>query len=148
MPVVGYDVHITRTADWTLSEEIPISLDEWRAYLEQDPEMRLAGYAEAQVGDGVLRVESEGLSVWTAYSRDGVGGNMAWFDYRSGEVVVKNPDDEILSKMRQIAERLGAHVIGDDGESYGRPANSALQRTRPAAALLGIIKRFLGGPGR
>jgi hypothetical protein len=43
---------------------------------------------------------------------------MAWFDYRHGEVVVKNPDDEILGKMRQIAERMGAKVIGDEGESY------------------------------
>ena len=148
MSVVGYDVHITRAADWTRSEETPIALDEWLAYVERDPEMRLDGYAEAQVEDGVLRVEREGLSVWTAYSRDGIGGTMAWFDYCSGEVVVKNPDDEILGKMRQIAERLGAHVIGDDRESYARTANSALQRTRPAAALLGIIKRVLGGPGR
>jgi hypothetical protein len=43
---------------------------------------------------------------------------MAWFDYRTGEVVVKNPGDEILGKMRRIDSALGAKVMGDEGELY------------------------------
>ncbi len=115
---MGYDIHITRAAHWTESEGSPISLDEWLGYVARDSEMRFDGFAEARVGEDILWVESEGLAVWTAYSRHGIRGNMAWFDYRHGEVVVKNPDDEILGKMRQIAERMGAKVIGDEGESY------------------------------
>jgi len=35
-----------------------------------------------------------------------------------GEIVVKNPDDPVLAKLIDVAQRLGAHVIGDDGETY------------------------------
>lgn len=82
--------------------------------------MRLDGYATAVVGDGsILRVDSEGLAVWTAYAETGMDGNMAWFDFSQGNVAVKNPDSAILEKMWRIARKLGAKVQGDDGEEYG-----------------------------
>jgi hypothetical protein len=115
---MGYDVHITRAEHWTESKNEPFSLEEWLAYIRHDPEMRLDGYAEAEVRGGVLGIESDGLAVWTAYSGNGIGGNMAWFDHRSGRIVVKNSDEEILAKMRQIARHFNAHVIGDEGEFY------------------------------
>jgi hypothetical protein len=117
---MGYDVHITRAESWRDSEDQSISLDEWLAYIEQDTEMRLDGFAEAQIKETgeILRVESEGLAVWTDYSSHGEGGNMAWFDHRCGEIIVKNPDREILDKMAQIARALGARVQGDEGENY------------------------------
>jgi hypothetical protein len=31
---------------------------------------------------------------------------------------VKNPDDEIRDKMKEIARALGARVVGDEGEEY------------------------------
>ena len=46
------------------------------------------------------------------------GSDTAWFTWRKGCVTVKNPDDEILAKMKVIAEALDALVIGDDGEQY------------------------------
>lgn len=116
---MGYDIHITRKTNW-FEEEPKIGRDEWQAVVASDDEMRLDGYAEARVGSGVvLRVESEGLAVWTAYSGHAANGNMAWFDFRGGNVVVKNPDAEILGKMCEIADKLGARVQGDDGELYG-----------------------------
>ena len=36
----------------------------------------------------ILRLENEGLSVWTAYSRHSENG-MAWFSFHEGNVVVK-----------------------------------------------------------
>lgn len=116
---MGYDVHITRAEHWVDSEEFPITLDEWIAYVEQDSEMRLDNFAEATTTEGeLIRYENRGLAVWIAYSGHEVGGNMGWFDYWRGEIVVKNPDDEILIKMKQIARRLNARVVGDEGETY------------------------------
>jgi len=115
---MGYDVHITRKQDW-FDEEPQIKLAEWKAYLKADPSMRLDGYAEATTPSGdTLHYENEGLAVWTAYSRHQSNGNMAWFDFEIGNVVVKNPDQEILRKMWQIAQALGAKVQGDEGETY------------------------------
>jgi hypothetical protein len=120
---MGYEIHITRKENW-FDDEPKISLDEWKSYIASDPEMRLDGYAEAALPSGnVLRVESDGLSVWTAYSKHGVDGGMAWFDFRTGNLVVKNPDSEILAKMWMIAEKLQARVQGDEGEIYDANGN-------------------------
>ena len=116
---MGYDVHITRAEEWSESEASPITLEEWVAYVASDPEMRLDGFAEAQLPSGdVLRVEGKGLSVWTAWPGEGRSEGHAWMDHRGGRIVVKNPDPAILKKMCAIAERLGARVRGDDGETY------------------------------
>jgi hypothetical protein len=116
---MGYEVHITRARNWWESESTPIPLSEWLRYVASDEELRRDDEAEAELGDGcVLRYENPGLVVWTAYSRDGEGGNMAWLDFRDGRVVAKNPDEEILTKLCSIADSLGARVQGDDGEYY------------------------------
>ncbi len=97
--------------------------------------MRLDGFAEAVTPDGtVIRTESPGLAVWVNYSRHGVGGNMAWFDHHVDRVVVKNPDEEILVKMYEVAQVLAARVQGDDGEEYaasGQPVGYAGRQQSP-----------------
>lgn len=115
---MGYDVHITRAAEWSESENDPITIEEWQAYLLSDPEMRADGFAEAGTLSGTLRYENPGLAVWTAWSEHGRNHNFAWFDLSSGRVTVKNPDGAILAKMSAIAEHLGARVQGDEGEYY------------------------------
>lgn len=117
---MGYEVHITRKDFWADDEGPVISLDEWRQYISSDAEMRLDGYAESQTPDGAtIRVDNPGIAVWTAYSGHGVNGNMAWFCHFDDRIAVKNPDEEILVKMHQIASELNAKVQGDDGEDYG-----------------------------
>jgi hypothetical protein len=117
---MGYEVHITRAEEhWLDSEAQPISIAEWLAYVAQDPEMRLEGSAQTSLPDGqTLRIEEDGLATWTAYSRHDEDGNMAWFNWTEGRVVVKSPDAEIVAKMMQMARTLGARTQGDDGEYY------------------------------
>jgi len=113
---MGYEVHITRAPHWIDSESSPITLDEWKAYVAADPEMRMDNFAEATTTEGeTIRYENEGLAVWKPGASDNRGG---WFDYRNGRIVVKHPDEETLAKMRQIAQALGARVMGDEGELY------------------------------
>ena len=117
---VGYDVHITRADSWLDAKARPITLDAWLDYVRSDPEMRVDGRAEACTSNGeVVAYENAGLAVWIAYSKDGEGGNHAWFDLQDGCVVVKNPDADILRKMSRVAAQLDARVQGDDGEDYG-----------------------------
>lgn len=116
---MGYDVHIARAAHWVDAETTPITLPEWLQYVEGDSEMRLEGVAVGRVkGKRAVAYQSTGLAVWVAYSKHDEKGNMAWFDWYNGTVVVKNPDAEIREKMKQIATALGAVVVGDDGEHY------------------------------
>ena len=128
---MGYDVHITKAADWVDSSENPITLEEWLSFVENDPEMRHDGYAEAESPDGdMIRYENEGLSVWIRYTKHRYDGGMAWFDYGEGNITVKNPDSEILAKMYKIAQEFGAIVQGDEGEIYDANGQSNCQETK------------------
>lgn len=119
---MGYEVHITRAAEWVDADLAPITIEEWIAYVRSDPEMRLDAFAEASTTDGAsIRVESPGVAVWTAWPAEPGDGGFAWFDHRGGWIVVENPDQAILAKALAIAERLGATVQGDDGELYAAP---------------------------
>ena len=116
---MGYDVHITRAKHWIDSKNRPISLREWLVYVEQDTELELEGVAIGRVtGESALAYQSEGLAVWTAYSGHDPVGNKAWMDWCDGRIVVKNPDEEILAKMKQIAAHFRSSVVGDEGEHY------------------------------
>lgn len=102
---MGYDFHITRASEWTQSDSAPIRKDEWKAYLSSDSEFRLGNFAEATTTHQgqKIRYDNEGLAVWTAYSGHFAEGNMAWFDHRNGRIVVKNADDKIREKMKEVA---------------------------------------------
>jgi len=117
---MGYDVYITRQKQWTDAEVSNfISLEEWKAIVDSDPEMRLDNFAETVSNNGeTIRIEREGLSVWTIFPGDGIDGNHAWFDFYKGNIVVKNPTDEIIEKMISLATLLQAEVVGDDGGYY------------------------------
>lgn len=81
--------------------------------------MRLDNQVIANAGNGdSVTYENSGLAVWTSYSKNELDDNYAWFDFRSGNVTVKNPDEEVINKMIDIAEQLNAKVQGDDGETY------------------------------
>ncbi len=43
---------------------------------------------------------------------------MAWFNWYNGLIIAKNPDEELLGKMRKVAQVFGANIIGDEGERY------------------------------
>lgn len=130
---MGYNIHITRQQGWY--DEVPelcITMDEWGAYVAEDADMRQDDHAFVKTTSGEdLGVISEGLSVWTKYSRNGFGGGYAWFSYEEGNIDVKNPDDEILSKMYEIAQALGARLIGDEGEEYYRDNSTGRVVTAP-----------------
>lgn len=133
---MGYNLYITRSLNWFDEDpENPISLEEWKNYVANDPEMRLDNYASADVpGQGTLEVWQEGISVWTGYSEDGLNGSHAWFSYSNGNIDVKNPDDEIIGKMLVIAEALHARVQGDEGEFYEENDHNKIVIRQPEEA--------------
>jgi len=121
---VGYDLHITRKADWPDDDGPVITFEEWIAVVDADPDLRLDGFCAARMPDGgILRLDDSSIAVWTAYSRYRDRAGIAWFRWRDGNVNVKNPDREIRRKMWRIAQVLAAKVQGDDGEFYDRFGN-------------------------
>ncbi len=139
---MGYDVYITRKQDWFDENGNEISFDEWVQYVEMDNEMRLDNFAETKTPDGTLRIESEGIAVWLKYSGHEKDGNMAWFRYFEGNIIVKNPDEEILAKMYSVAQSLNAKVQGGDGEIYDANGQSNWQEIKQPTNISSTVKRW------
>jgi hypothetical protein len=133
---VGYDLRVTR------GEGKPIAEAEWRAYVAADPELELTGAAEAATPEGTVRYENPGLARWGRHP----DGEPVWFDFRHGEVIVKNPDEPTIGKMLMVARALGAQVEGDDGEIYESPSRARPQRLSLAVRLGTWIARLRPQP--
>jgi hypothetical protein len=107
---MGYDVHITRARDWTESEARPIPFEDWQACVAADPS--LLQDPDNGPHDFLWKEHPEGPApLW-------------WW---RGEVYSKNPDGPTMSKMMQLAESLGAYLVGDEGERYERKEEKVVQ---------------------
>ncbi|MBT9293086.1 hypothetical protein [Prosthecodimorpha staleyi] len=116
---MGYDIHITRRRVW-LDDANDITLEEWKAYVASDPDMRLDGFWEDSYDGGViLRFEDESFAVWTSHPDAKSPDDLVRFRLGAGNIVVKNSDQAIRIKMAAIARALGARVQGDEFELYG-----------------------------
>lgn len=100
---MGYDLHITRKKHWSDTDGPTISFEEWRSYVESDPEI-------------IPDPENEGPENFILLTHPERWP--LWWD-RSGEVYTKNPDHLVIAKLVQIARTLNARVLGDDDEIYG-----------------------------
>jgi hypothetical protein len=135
---MGYDLHITRAEQWIDSELAPIALEEWLAFVQADPELRLEQAARASLPDGeAVDIELPGLAAWTSWSQHGDGNAMVYFWHFEGCIESRAIDAEVTAKLFRIAQRLGARVFGDEGEEYGADgapmgeASQAAPRPRP-----------------
>jgi len=101
---MGYDLHITRKENWWDRVGPAISLDEWAAYVESDPDLK---------------------QDWENSGRENVrfvthpAQCPIWWRGDLGEIYTKNPDTLVVTKLVEIAKALAARVIGDDDEIYG-----------------------------
>jgi len=107
---MGYDLHITRRAEWHDHDSGPeITQAEWLAYIKSSPNFKLAGQNGPCLAD------------WT---KSGLPeGHGPWIDWSDGELYSKNPPPELILEMIRIAAHFNAKVQGDDGEDYNGPAD-------------------------
>ncbi len=114
---MGYNLHITRQVYWAEDEntELHIPLSEWLEYVKSDNELTLDPKAYSYTKkDSNEKFYPPGFADWTG--NKSIKG--AWFDYVDGRIDSKNPEQETIIKMKQIAIALNAKLMGDDGETY------------------------------
>lgn len=116
---MGYEIHIVRRNDYdNYEEESNITLNEWLQYVDGDNELELAkGYQVKIPGVQNTFQNAPVFCNWTGHSLK-KGDDQPWFDYGFGSISTKYPDDETISKMINIANKLNGRVEGDDGEIY------------------------------
>lgn len=109
---MGYDVHITRAASWLDSHLNPITKTEWDAIVASDVELETSteSWLEGDLDRGIARTYA---TIWIAHP------DRVPFWWQDGEITSKNADQATRRKMVEIASRLNARVVGDEGEEYG-----------------------------
>ncbi len=123
---MGYQVHIEREGD-------SISEAEWRQAVEAVEGVRMASGGRRvarnpMTGQGISMPGPVGdaeLYFPEDCAYDGLQGRwLPIFQYSSQGVSInaafdwEDPDDPVRSAIQALAERLGASVVGDDGETY------------------------------
>lgn len=109
---MGYGIHISRPRFWEGGPH-KIGPDEWRNIVDTDPEFEASS-----------ELEDEPLYYWKPHPE------RPFFRYtaNSGYVTVETLDEIILSKMLQIAEKLGAEIQGDEGEFYRLDSEGRIEK--------------------
>jgi hypothetical protein len=106
---MGYDLQITRKPS-QLDKSPDITVEEWLEVVENDPEL---------THDAMLHPNYPYHADWS-----GPGKYPCWLDYSPAtlyspsQLYSKNPTDEMIEKMVQIAKLLGAKVLGEEDEEY------------------------------
>jgi len=94
---VSYCVFITRRLEREETNSDGITLDEWQAIVDSDDELVVSDDYRCATWNGVSSLKD------------------ASFEWDDGEVLAHNPDTAQLTKMRELAGRLGGRVVTEDG---------------------------------
>lgn len=124
---MGYDLHITRQKHWLDDDSgHHIPKETWDALVDSDPD---------------LKAEQDGCVIWTKFSQNPQSLNRTCLHYDSGNIRAKNPDEVLIGKMLELAEKLGAQVQGDDSECYSISISGTIHYTFPGTTETAAIPR-------
>jgi len=103
---MGYNLHITRRHIHEDEDHVsPISLDEWLAYVKDDPNI--------EIDPNNLTDPPENFIINSHPKQWPL-----WYCNNFKHIYTKNPDNQTIGVMVKIAVILRAKVQGDDGEYY------------------------------
>jgi len=131
---MAYEIYITKKQNWfETGTASNISMEEWEAFVKNDPEMRLDNFSEVGLESGeMFRYDNPGAAIWfNPYAN----GEMVHFDFLAGNISVSSPDEDSIAKMKHIAFKLGAKVQGEDGELYTDPEVYQVPVIKPLIAI-------------
>lgn len=98
---MGYDLYITRLVRSDPAAGGFIPREQWEEIATADPEL--------------IPGDDPGEYLW---EEPGSATVHCWFAWSDGKIHTKSPDSASLTKMRLLAARLNAVVVGADGEIY------------------------------
>jgi hypothetical protein len=112
---VGYDLHISMAEAWSESRTSPSDEAACREVVNTDSLLAPGPNDFHEYRDSATKqVYRIHPVVGASRSSDRL---CLWF--MDGEVKCKNPYDEAVAKMKEITNKLGARLVGDDGEACG-----------------------------
>ena len=110
---MGIYVFITRRAEPAGENAVPITSAEWLTVASGETDFREPTAAEMEWSGPFMRV-------WVGYPAHAVH-----FDWVDDQVEVKNPNEQIIVRMKALAKKLNATVFSETGEVYDDHGESA-----------------------
>src|SRR5258707_14601572 len=103
---MGYDLHITRAAWWTRSEEYPVAQDEWQALADVWPGMAVEGGGRLKDTSRVPAYELHGVGEHpTSFTSGDLTATRCLGDGAiDGDLVEHEADDPIVGGQRDLLE--------------------------------------------
>ena len=108
---MGYDLHVVRTENWFDAATNPVTKAEVDRLVSQDDSLAWSATDYVEMSDDDGAVTRYYLICWKSEP-------VFWW-YRS-EITCNNPNESQVLKLLEIAEVLGAMLVGDDCERYER----------------------------
>jgi hypothetical protein len=106
---MGYHISIVRTRNGGAD---PVAKAEVESLIESMPGSRL------EHDDRSVNIEK------VVFVRD--GKEVSWLSFQAGRLWTKNPDDDEIEVMIDVAKQLNARVRGDDFETFLSPSETFL----------------------
>lgn len=103
---MSYSVHIVRQT--SEGQEVPITLDEWNAYIQSDPDLKRPEPGHPNYRDTLVLLPAEGVNP----------DDWQWLSWSNGSISSDYPKQRMLKKMGQIARHFDAVVSSDDGDIW------------------------------
>ena len=110
---MGYELYITRADTWLERRQHPISGPEWDAVVATDAELKWSTQDWYERQSANRRVERFYAVIWITHPEK------VPFWFMDGAIQTKNPDQMTIRKMVDLAHKLSAKVLGEEGEEYG-----------------------------
>jgi hypothetical protein len=114
-------LYITRRKDlFDHAGDTEITLKEWTTFVANDPDMRLEHYTTVTLPDGSeYRYPSPGKAVWLYRQPGEFTPREIIFDYADGNIIITDPDQITLKKIRHIAFKLNTRVFKETPKDTG-----------------------------
>lgn len=114
-------LYITRRKDlFDHAVNTEISLQEWTNFVANDPDMRLEHYTTVTLPDGSeYRYPSPGKAIWLQREPGEFTTREVVFDYSDGNIIITDPDQSTLKKIRHIAFKLNTRVFKETPKDTG-----------------------------
>ncbi len=98
---MGYELHVTHADDWLKASAHPVSRADVDKVVQGDPELDWSATDNINGRYDFIEWNSESAFYWETH-----------------EIIGKSLIEPQIIKLCEIAEKLGAKVVGDDGEHY------------------------------
>ena len=131
---MGLSVHIFRQSDD--GGRVPITLDEWNAYIESDRDLRRPEPGNLNYSGSIALLPSDSSDP----------DNWQWIAWTSGSLHSDYPQPPMLKKMVQVARYFGAVVSSDDGDLWEIDENGHVSiPATPGSCMGGASSSQAGG---